>query len=544
VLVGGRIWTGDRAQPWVEAVAIAGGRIAQVGNRTAIEALVGPETRVIDLEGRLATPGINDAHIHFLGGALGLDEVDLTGACSLSAMQGRIAEYARNHPERPWIYGRGWEYACFPGGRLPTRADLDAVVADRPVYLRAYDGHTGWANSRAIARAGITARTRVEGFGEIVRDPQTGEPTGVFKESAGRLIGRLIPAPTRTEKLAALRQGMALATRLGITSIQNASGDEEEFSLYEELLNRGELNLRVSMAFSVGGGVDEATIGRWVALKDRYRNHPLLRAGAVKFLMDGVIESHTAAMLAPYSDLPGSRGTPALPFARFAELAARLDRSGFQIFTHAIGDRGVRLTLDGYARVAARNGQADRRARIEHIEVVDPVDIPRFARLGVLASMEPIHADPGTVAVWSKAVGPKRLPRAFAWHDLSAAGAHLVFSSDWPAAISVDPIRGLHNAVNRRTIDGQPPGGWVSAQRVSVEQALAAYTHEGAYASFEESRKGRIKPGQLADLVVFSQDLFRIPPLDIHRTRVVLTVFDGRVIYRDPERFPERQGDQ
>jgi hypothetical protein len=249
-------------------------------------------------------------------------------------------------------------------------------------------------------------------------------------------------------------------------------------------------------------------------------------------------------MLVPYSDLPGSRGTPALPFARFAELAARLDRSGFQLYTHAIGDRGVRLTLDGYARVAARNGQADRRARIEHIEVVDPDDIPRFARLGVLASMEPIHADPGTVAVWSKAVGPKRLPRAFAWHDLSAAGAHLVFSSDWPAAISVDPIRGLHNAVNRRTTDGQPPGGWVSAQRVSVEQALAAYTHEGAYASFEESRKGRIKPGQLADLVVFSQDLFRIPPLDIHKTRVVLTVFDGRVIYRDPERFPERQGDQ
>jgi predicted amidohydrolase YtcJ len=254
--------------------------------------------------------------------------------------------------------------------------------------------------------------------------------------------------------------------------------------------------------------------------------------GAVKLMIDGVIESHTAAMLAPYSDDTTAVGEPAWPVARFHDVVARLDAKGIQIYTHAIGDRGVRLTLDAYESAAKKNGKRDSRHRVEHIETIHPDDLPRFAKLGVMASMEPIHADPDTVDVWSKAVGPQRLPLSFAWRALEKAGARLVFSSDWPASISVDPIRGIHNAVNRRTIDGKPPGGWIPEQRVSLETALHGYTTQAAYSSFEENEKGMIRAGMLADLVILSQDMFRVDPVKLHETTVVCTVFDGKVIYR------------
>jgi len=542
VITNGRVWTNVDSNPWVEAVAIRNHRIMRAGTRVEIAQLIGEQTQVINLEGRLAAPGFNDAHTHFLGGSLGLAEVNLNGARSLAAMQERVAEFARTHPLEPWITGGGWEYSYLPDQRLPTRADLDAVIRDRPVYLRSYDGHTGWANSRAFELAGITRETRVEGFGEIVRDPQTGEPTGVLKEGAQRLVRRLIPEPSREKKLEALRQGLKLAASLGITSIQNASGSPDEFALYEELLRKGELTARVSMAFSVGPRATQAELDRFIALRDQYRVNPMLRAGAVKIVLDGVIETHTAAMLEPYSDTPGQRGEPAYSAEVYNEMVARFDRAGFQVYTHAIGDRAVRMALDAYERAQQFNRRPNPRFRIEHIEVVSPSDIPRFARLGVLASMMPIHADPETVEVWSRAVGPERQQRAFAWADLLRSGAHLVFSSDWPATISVDPIRGLHNAPNRRTVDGQPLKGWVPEQRISLAMALRAYTYWGAYASFEEGIKSRIAPGMLADVVVFSQDLFGIDPMKIHETRVVMTVFDGRVIYRDGERFPEAVG--
>ncbi|MCG3161706.1 MAG: N-substituted formamide deformylase [Acidobacteria bacterium] len=543
ILTNGRVWLGGDSSSFAEAVAISGRSIVRVGKTAEIKQLIGERTRVIDLGGKLVAPGFNDAHIHFLGGALGLGEIDLTGTKSVAEMVERIAAYARKNPDKQWITGRGWEYTPFPGG-LPTKSYLDAIIKDRPVFLSAYDGHSGWANSKALELAGITRETKFDGYGEIVRDA-AGEPTGALKEGAQRLVRRLIPEPSRERKLEALRQGMKLAASLGITSIQNASGSPEELSLYDELLKRGELTMRVSVAFSVGSRTTPQDIARFAALKNQYdfnsQNQTMLRADSVKFLLDGVIESHTAAVIERYSDLPPNHGAPfgelALPADIYRDLVVKLDKAGFQIYTHAIGDRAVREALNAYENALNANRRLNARHRIEHIEVVSPEDIPRFAKLGVMASMEPIHADPGTTDVWSKAVGAERLKFAFAWQSLLKSGARLVYSSDWPAAISVDPIRGLHSAVNRRTVDGKPPRGWVAEQRVSIGDALRAYTQAGAYSSFEEGIKGRIAPGMLADIVVFSQDLFKIDPMRIHETRVTLTVFDGKVIYQDGVKF-------
>ncbi|MBI4902200.1 MAG: amidohydrolase [Acidobacteria bacterium] len=524
-----RIWTGDPARPWVQALLTDGNRIAAVGTDLDIARRRIQGVRFIDAGGRLVVPGFNDAHVHLLSGSLGMSNIDLTGICTLPAMQAKIAEYAKAHPEKAWITGRGWEYYCFPGQRLPTKEDIDAVVKDRPVFLSAYDGHTGWVNSKALERADINRATRFSGYGEIVKDA-AGNPTGSLKEGAQGLVRRLIPVTTRAEKLAALRNGMKLAARLGITSIQNASGDEDELSLYDELQRAGELTLRVAMAFSVAPGAPLARAVEIAKVKAAHK-HPLVQVCGVKFGMDGVIENYSAAMIEPYSDKPGERGSTAWTAAQFHAMVAACDRNGLQIYTHAIGDRGVRMTLDGYEHALQTNGHHDARFRIEHIETVHPTDIPRFAKLGVLASMEPIHADPDGVNVWSKCVGEARLPMAFAWRSLEKAGARLVFSSDWPASISVDPIRGLHNAVNRRTTEGKPEGGWIPEQKVSMDTALRGYTTQAAYASFDERTKGRLQPGMLADLLILSQDVFQIPPMDVHKTKVDVTIFDGRVIF-------------
>jgi len=543
ILINGRIWLGGDATSLAEAIAIRGDQITRVGTTAEIRQLADAHTQIIDLGGRLAAPGFNDAHIHFLEGALGLSEVDLTDVKSVAEMVERVAAYAKKNPDRQWITGRGWEYTPFPGG-LPTKTYLDVVVKDRPVFLRAYDGHSGWANSKALELAGINGQTKFTGYGEIVHDA-AGDPTGALKEGAKNLVTRLIPPPTREQKLDALRQGLKLAASLGITTLQNASGTADEFSLYEELAQRGELTARFSMGFSVGERTTPQQIESFVALKSKYDVNPMLRASSVKFVLDGVIETHTAAMIERYSDLPQSSGIPfgetTMPEDIYRDLVVKYDKLGFQIYTHAIGDRAVREALDAYEYAQKTNGTTGKRGlrhRIEHIETIAPTDIPRFAKLGVLASMEPIHADPGTAEVWSKAVGPERLPFAFAWQSLLKSSARLIYSSDWPAAISVDPIRGLHCAVNRRTTEGQPQRGWVPAERVNIVDALRAYTFGGAFSSFEEGIKGRIAPGMLADVVVFSQDLFKVEPMRIHETRVVLTVFNGKPIYRDGKLFP------
>lgn len=532
-LINGRIWTGE-GESFVQALAIRGERIAAVGSTDEIRKLTGTATQVVDLKGALAAPGFNDAHIHFLGGSLGLSEIDLTGSKTVAEMIERIGAWARNNPDAEWVRGRGWEYTKFPGG-LPTKSYLDAVVRDRPVFLSAYDGHSAWVNSKALELAGINEQTKFDGYGEIVRHP-SGEPTGALKEGAQSLVRKLIPPPTRQNRLDAIRRGIKLAASLGITSIQNANGSPDDISLYQELLASGELTVRTSVAFSIGPQTKPEDLKRYDELRAKLDQPARLKADAVKIMLDGVIESHTAAMIDPYSDLPPGHGSPmgilAMPTEQYRDLVLRADEQGFQIYTHAIGDRSVREALNAYEETLRRNPRRQTRHRIEHIETISPADLGRFAKLGVLASMEPIHADPGTVDVWAKAVGPERLPYSFAWASLLKSGARLVFSSDWPAAISISPVRGLHSAVNRRTIDGQPPKGWIPEERISIAEALKAYTSAGAFASFEEGIKGRIAPDMLADIVVFSQDLFRIDPMRIHETRVTITIFNGRIIYR------------
>lgn len=369
----------------------------------------------------------------------------------------------------------------------------------------------------------------------MVIDQKTGEPTGVLKESAMRLVRSKIPEPSRERKIEALRRALKMAARLGITSFQNASGSADDAALYKELLDRGELTARVSFAISVSPRSTRADVDRVSALARAYSG-PRLRVGAIKIVLDGVIETHTAAMLEPYSDAPETSGRPAYTQEQLNNIVAMADRAGLQVLIHAIGDRGVRMALDAFEHARAVNGGRDSRFRIEHIETVSAADIPRFAKLGVMASMEPIHADPGTNGVWLPAIGLERASRGFAWRSLEKAGARLVFSSDWPAAISVDPMRGLHNAVNRQTTRGEPVGGWLPDQRVSVQTALVAYTGAGAFASFEENSKGKLAPGLLADLIVLDADPFRANPADLHRCRVAMTVFDGRLIHQADQR--------
>lgn len=534
VLLNGKVWTGVNDTTFEEAIAIKANQIIAVGKNKDIQALAGSKTQVIDLGGKLTTAGFNDAHIHFLGGSLGLNEVDLNDTHSPEEVVAKVSQFITDNPAKEWITGRGWQYTFFENG-LPDHESLNGILNEKPVYIRAYDGHSAWANKKALSLAGIDRNTKYDGFGEIVKD-KNGEPTGTLRESAMGLVSKNIPKPSRAEKLNALRKGMKLAASLGITSIQNADGSEEDLALYKELLNNNELTLRYAAAFSVNKNTTDEDIALFSRLKDSVGiNNPMIRADAIKFMIDGVIESHTAYMLQPYDDVtsndPLAVGQLAIPIEKYQELVAKLDKKGFRIYTHAIGDKGVRESLNAYEHAIAVNGKRDARHRVEHIETISPDDIPRFASLGVMPSMEPIHADPGTVSVWEKAIGQTRLPWSFVWAELLKNNAYLVFSSDWPACIDINPIRGIHVAVNRKTPEGLPEGGWIAEQKISIAQAMKAYTASGAYSSFEENRKGQIKAGQLADIIVHSQDLFTIDPMKTHETKVVLTVFDGKIIY-------------
>lgn len=517
VLRGGVVWTGEGKST---AVAVRGNKIVAVGEAAGRM----KARRVVDLKGRFAMPGFNDAHTHFLEGSMGLERIDLTGICTLPAIQKTIRDYATTHPNAAWITGSGWEYTCFPNYRLPTREDIDAVVADRPVFLAAYDGHTAWANSKAVRIAELATATLTR-TGEIVKDA-AGNPTGVLKEGAMQLVSRHVPKETREEKLAALSRGLKMAAAMGITSLQNASRGQDDVELYAALLAQGRLTVRTSLALDGGAKID---FERYDLLRKKYQS-PMLAVRAIKFFLDGVIETKTAAMLEAYTG-ETTAGVLNLPEADYAAAVQKADAAGWQVYTHAIGDRAVRVALNEYEAAMKGNQTKGARHRIEHIEAIDPQDVPRFAKLGVLPVMQPIHAYPATVAVWEKLVGDKRKKLAFPWASIAATGASVTFSSDWPACISMDPIRGIHNAVNRMTMEGEPVGGWVPEQRVTLEQALRFYTYGGAYASFEEKIKGKLVVGQLADVVVLDKNPFAMAAKDLHQLKVAITIMDGKIVY-------------
>jgi predicted amidohydrolase YtcJ len=536
VVLHGRIYTVNAQKPGAEALAISRDKIVAVGSDKEISEYRGPRTQIIDAAGKVVLPGFTDSHIHFLEGALTLNEADLNGAHSLVDLKRKLIAYGASHPGKSWVVGEGWTYDTFGAAALPTKNALDPIFPDRPAYLESFDTHTAWVNSKALAAAGIDRDTPDPPEGKIVRDPQTKEATGVLKEGARHLVKGLIPRPSQDEKLAALKDAMRLAGQYGLVRVHAAGeppdtfGDFYDLGLFEQLRLQGRLSLRFYISKHIAP--PQLKDSDLVALEEARRrdNDEWIAVGAAKFFLDGVIEAHTAAMLSPYSDDPNISGATLWSPDKFNLAVAELDRHGFQIFTHAIGDRAVRLALDAYQRAEAANDHRDARHRIEHIEVVSSEDIPRFASLNVIASMQPLHAYP-EAGVWSLHVGPEREKLGFAWNSLQKAGAHLAFGSDWEV-VTMNPWPSIQCAVTRQTDEGQPKGGWVPEQRITVAQAIAGYTIGAAYAGHRETTEGSLEPGKLADLIVVSQNPFEIDPLSLGKTQVILTMVGGRVVYR------------
>jgi predicted amidohydrolase YtcJ len=530
IVVHGRVYPGGGA-PTAEAVAVRGNRILAVGTTAEIESHRTDRTTVVDAGGGTVLAGFNDAHVHFLSGGESLDRVNLFDAETVEAAQQAIRSFADAGPDRPWVLGRGWLYGTFPGG-LPVKEQLDAVVSDRPALMECYDGHTVWVNSRALALAGITAATPDPANGLIVRDGK-GEPTGVLKESAQALVHEVLPKPTRDEKLDLIRKAIRYAQAVGVTSVQNAGMSPEELELYEELESRGELGVRMYAALSAPPGFSAEDGARYEEVLKHHPGTALLKTGAIKMFADGVIESHTAAMLEPYAN-EDTTGIPNYSVEEMNRIVAMMDAKGWQVFIHAIGDRGIRMALDAYEHAAEVNPvpARGRRHRIEHIEAVSASDVARFAKLGVIASMQPFHANPiqNVLEVWAVNVGPERASRAWAWKSIQDAGGRLGFGTDWPV-VDLDPRPGIHTALTRQTLDGRPEGGFVPGQRLPLASVLDAWTSGSAYASFEEERKGTLAPGMLADIVVLSEDVFAVPIEKVKDFEVETTVFDGRVVY-------------
>lgn len=531
VVVNGAVYPGNGGA-MAEAVAVAGDKVLLVGTNTEIQALKTARTQVIDARQGTVMAGFNDSHVHFLSGGQSLDRVNLFEAGDLAAVQAKIRVFAAAHPDRPWVLGRGWLYGSFPGG-LPTRAQLDEAVADRPAMMTCYDGHTTWVNSRALALAGITKATPNPRNGVIVRDPKTGEATGALKEDAQDLVHKVLPALSREDKLEALRRAVKEAQRLGVTSVQEAGVEPEEFDLFVDLERRNELGVRVYAALSAPPGFSEERARQYDEILKKHPDTARLKTGAVKLFADGVIEAHTAAMLEPYANRD-TRGIPNYTVEDLDRIVKMMDARGFQILVHAIGDAGIRMTLDAFERAAQSNPAParGRRHRIEHIEAVSAADIPRFARLGVVASMQPFHANPipNVLEVWAVNIGPERASRAWAWKSIQDAGGRLTFGTDWPV-VELDPRQGMHTALTRRTLDGKPEGGFGPEQRLPLRAVVDAWTAGPAWSSFEEARKGRLAPGLLADLVILSKDIFKEPADRVKDFEVVTTVMGGKVVY-------------
>lgn len=540
VLVHGRIYTVNAQQPWAEALAIREGRILAVGTDREIARYRGVSTKVIDAKGRLVLPGFTDCHVHFMDGSFSLQQVNVEDAKTVAEVQDRIKAYAAAHPNDPWVLGRGWSYPVFAPSGMPDKKQLDAIIPDRPAYIEGFDGHSWWANSKALEAAHITKDTADPPGGKIVRDPATGEATGAIKEDAAdAIVRRAIPIPNREAKLQALRAGLKHANELGVTrvhvmgGVNVGAGDVADAELLEELRRNNELTVRFYLAYRLDP--PEMTARQLEQIEQaRGRYHDdWIAAGGVKFFLDGVIETHTAAMLAPYSNDPSLSGSLLWDPDKYKSFVAELDRRGIQIFTHAIGDRAIRLALDAYEGAAMKNATKDARHRVEHIEDASAADIPRFGPLGVIASMQPLHAypDDDTLKSWLPAVGTERGTRGWAWHSIQAAGGVLAFGSDWPV-VTLSPWPGLQNAVTRETTEGERKGGWIPSERISLADAIKGYTLNAAFAGHREKTEGSLEPGKLADLIVVSQNVFQVDPHELGKTRVTLTMVGGRVVYK------------
>ena len=520
-IVNARVWTGDPRRPWADAVAVTGDRIGVVGSSAEVMKTVSEATRIVDAKGQMLVPGFIDAHVHFMAGGFGLTSVQLRDARTREQFVQRIRDHARTLPQGAWMLEGNWDHQNW-GGELPRASWIDSVTANTPVLIQRLDGHMSLANTAAMRAAGITRDTKDVAGGEIVRDEQ-GNPTGIFKDNAAGLIGRVVPDPLPAQEDTALDAAMRHVAEQGVTSIHNM-GSWRDLEIFGRAHEARRLRTRIYAA---------VPLSTWERLRDavnaRGRGDDWFRIGALKGFVDGSLGSHTAAMLEPFTDTPSDTGLFVTPPQTIYEWTKGADAAGLHVIIHAIGDRANRVLLDSYERVSRDNGARDRRFRIEHAQHLAPPEIGRFARLGVIPSMQPYHAiDDGRWA--DRFIGAERAKGTYAFRSLLDANAKLAFGSDWFVAPPT-PLEGIYAAVTRRTLDDARPEGWVPEQKITVEEALRAYTTGSAYAEYMEGKKGMIARGYLADLVLIDRDLTRVAPETIRDARVMMTVVGGTTVF-------------
>ena len=520
-IVNARVWTGDARRPWADAVAISGDRITAVGSSAEIRKLATAGARVIDAKGAMVLPGFTDAHVHFIDGGFALASVQLRDAKSKAEFVARIKAFAQTVPAGAWITNGDWDHEQW-GGELPRRDWIDSVTPNNPVWINRLDGHMNLANSAALKAAGVTNAAKNVSGGTIVRD-NAGELTGVFKDNAMGIVDNAVPDPTAEMKDRALAAAMKYVAAQGVTAVTNM-GSWGDLEVFERAHNKGTMITRVYAA---------VPLSSWQRLADRVKatghGDDWLRIGGLKGFVDGSIGSHTAAMLAPFTDTPGDTGLLVNTPDDLYSWTSHADKLGLQVIVHAIGDRAIRMQLDIFERVAKENGARDRRFRMEHAQHIAPADMARFGTLGVIASMQPYHAiDDGR---WvDKVIGPERAKGTYAFRSLLDTKATLAFGSDWFVAPPL-PLTGIYAAVTRRTLDDKRPGGWVPEQKITVEEALRAYTAGGAYAGFAEKDRGMLRAGMLADIVMIDHDITRVKPETIRDAKVLLTIVGGKTVF-------------
>ncbi len=546
IFVNGQIWTGDDRRPKAEALAVGGDKLLLVGSTAEVKTLASSDTAIIDLKGRFVVPGFQDSHLHFPGKSV--NDVDLHGAETLQEFQRRLAEFAKAHPDLPWITGHGWGYSAFPNQTVDKKY-IDAVVSDRPVYVSERDGHMGLANSKALHIADVTGKTADPPNGHIMKG-EGGEPTGEFKEAAQELIYEHIPPRSEDDMYQALLQHMDEAAAAGLTSVQDAYTDMGAFPIFERAAAANKLKLRFRFAPGIlpneesggpsGGApkdhkltkyLTEADLDSYRKLRNTFQG-PLLKFGAVKGVLDGTVDARTAVMFEPY--VGGGTGIPFWEQDDLNKTVALYDKEGFQVLLHAIGDKAINMALNAFEYAAKTNRTTGRRHRVEHAEVPLLSDLPRFKQLGVIASTQAMFANPDATVLENFAVllGPERASHADSFKIYDDAGVVQAFGSDW-GVFAFEPLPAIYCAVTRMTPEGTPAGGWYPAGRISVEAALRHFTRDGAYASFDEDLRGTLTPGKLADFVVLSKNILAIPSSEILNTEVLLTVMGGKDTYRD-----------